>query len=89
MQTAAQHECPRKKSPDDTPNLEPFFAISNRYNKLLELSVTYTKQRTTLISNRYKMALTAQRVFGQTSRNAHACAAVQLHGDSNVKKKTR
>src|SRR6185437_11602631 len=87
MQAAAQHECLRRRFPKHAPNLQPFLANSNRYNKLLELPVTYTKQMTASISNRrYKMALFAQRVFVQSSRNAQACVAVQPHSDSNVKK---
>jgi hypothetical protein len=89
MQAAAQHECRRTKFPNRTPNLGPFSAISNRYSKLLELPVTYTKQTTAPISNRYKMPLCARQVFAQISRNAQACAAVQPHSDSNVKKKIR
>ena len=81
MQATAQHECPRMKSPDDTPNLEPVSAISNRYSKLLELPVTHTKHRTALISNRYKMALVAQRVFASISCNAPLAVAVKMRGD--------
>ena len=81
MQATAQHECPRTKSPDDTPNLEPFFANSNRYNKLLELPVTCTKQMVAPISNRYRMPLVAQRASALISRNASLAVAVKTRGD--------
>ena len=81
MQAAAQHECPRKDFRNQTPNLEPVSAISNRYNKLLEFPVSYTTQRTALISNRYKMPLAAQRVFASISCNASLAVAVKMQGD--------
>ena len=40
-----------------------FSLISNRYNKLLELPVSYTKQTIALISNRYKNTLFRFRFF--------------------------
>ncbi|HEV2182564.1 MAG TPA: hypothetical protein VGR39_02680, partial [Candidatus Acidoferrales bacterium] len=69
------------KFPDHTTSLDPISANSNRYNKLLEFLVTYTKQRTALISNRYKIALVAQRVFASLSCNAPLAVAVKMRGD--------
>jgi len=40
-----------------------FSRISNRYNKLLELPVSYTKQKLAVISNRYKNTLSHFRLF--------------------------
>src|SRR5487761_394249 len=58
MQAATQyavHNGPRRESPSHTPDSGPKTPISNRYNKLLEFGVTYTKQTTEPISNRYKI----------------------------------
>jgi len=42
-------------------NREPISCISNRYTKLLEFGVTYTKQTTGTHSNRHKYALSFAR----------------------------
>ena len=81
MQAAAQQECPQIEFPIHTPSLEPVSAISNRYNKLLEFPVTYTKQKVALISNRHKMPLVAQPAFDQIPRNAQLAVAVKTRGD--------
>jgi len=56
MQAATQHKRkgPRTDFPSHTPDSEPETPISNRYNKLLEFRVTYTKQTIGPHSNRYK-----------------------------------
>ena len=45
---------PRATPPNLKPQASPEFAISNRYSKLLEFLVTYTKQTVGSNSNRYK-----------------------------------
>ncbi|HKV29230.1 MAG TPA: hypothetical protein VJN90_13240 [Candidatus Acidoferrales bacterium] len=62
MQAAAQPQCRRMKFPNQTPDFQSISAISNRYNKLLEFPVTYTKQTTAHHSNRYKIALLSTRI---------------------------
>src|SRR5579864_8223126 len=83
MQAAAQQECPQIEFPVHTPCLDPVSAISNRYNKLIEFLVTYTKQKVALISNRHKMPLVAQPAFDQIPRNAPLAVAVKTRGDWN------
>jgi|SRR5579859_3625045 len=81
MQAATHHECPRTKFANPALNLGPVSAISNRYNKLLEFHVSYTKHTVMLTSNRYKMPLVAQRVWHQISRNAPLAVSVKMRGD--------
>ncbi len=81
MQAATHHECPRTKFANPALNLGPVSAISNRYNKLLEFPVTYTKQTVTLISNRYKMPLVAQRAFAPIPCNASLAVPVKMRGE--------
>jgi len=57
MQAATQRQMqngPRATPPNLAPQVNPIPPISNRYNKLLEGRVTYTKQRTDANPNRYK-----------------------------------
>ncbi len=66
MQAAMQQQKendPRATSPNSKSEASPISAISNRYSKLLEFSVTYTKQTVDPSSNRYKNAVLSGRVF--------------------------
>ena len=47
-----------------------FSPVSNRYNKLLELPVSYTKHTLALISNRYKSTLLRFRFFATFEEKA-------------------
>jgi hypothetical protein len=69
MQAATQQQKqkqngPRVTPPDLKPQASPISAISNRYSKLLEVPVTYTKQTTDAHSNRYKNTVLSGRIFG-------------------------
>jgi len=67
MQAATQqqkHNGPRVTSPNSKSQASPISAISNRYSKLLEFPVTYTKQTAAPNSNRYKNAVLPGRIFG-------------------------
>ena len=68
--TASQPKVTQTKLPSHAP---PPAAISNRYNKLLESPVTYTKQTPRPISNRYKM-----RLFVSLPRSIFATAQSSL-----------
>jgi len=60
MQLAQQRNGSHSGSPCHTP---PSQLISNRYNKLLEFPVTYTKQTIEPIYNRYKSRFFATRTI--------------------------
>ncbi len=67
MQAATQRQTqngPRAIPPNLTPQVSPIPPISNRYNKLLEFRVTYTKQRTGANSNRYKNHVSPVTILG-------------------------
>ena len=57
MQAAAQHDGIPGNRQIPHSNRRPILCISNRYTELLKFRVTYTKQTTGVLSNRYKMAL--------------------------------
>ena len=61
MQVAAQHKDIPANRQIRRSSRKPISRISNRYSKLLEFGVTYTKQTTDVHSNRYKMALSRNR----------------------------
>ena len=61
MQAAAQHKGIPANRYTPRSYRKPISCISNRYTKLLEFRVTYTKQMTGVHSNRYKYALSFAR----------------------------
>ena len=55
--------------------------ISNRYVKLLEMSLTHTKQKVSAISNRYKMRIPAKSIIVFL----HRCTALFIDENSSRK----
>jgi len=83
MQAATQQKRkgPQAELPNHTPAFERFACISNRHNKLLELTVTYTKQTTDPRSNRYKIRFISRRFAAPLFVNASPAAAIKMRGD--------
>jgi len=66
MQAATQQKqiVPRATPSHWKPQVSPISPISNRYNKLLDFRVTYTKHRTGANSNRYKNHVSPVKIVG-------------------------
>src|SRR5579859_2994838 len=77
MEVTPQHEGQRTELLNRAPVSRP---ISNRYRKLLEFPVSYTKQRVALISNRYRMHVFVPDAFEQIHRNAPLVVPVIMRG---------
>src|SRR5487761_508332 len=81
MEAAGRENGPRREIPSHTPVFQPISAISNRYSKLLELPVTYTKHTAALRSNRYKFSLSGMLPIPEETAHRKALACRR---DANV-----